>query len=50
MRTRTWPTPPPGARPHELVLLFYGRIALDSLKLDGDRRHFDRLIAWEPDE
>ncbi|MEH1127823.1 maleylpyruvate isomerase N-terminal domain-containing protein [Micromonospora sp. CPCC 206061] len=34
----------------ELVLLFYGRIPLDSLKLDGDRRHFDLLIAWDPDE
>lgn len=34
----------------ELVLLFYGRISLDSLKLDGDRRHFDLLIDWDPDE
>jgi len=34
----------------ELVLAFYNRIPLDSLKLDGDRRIFDQLIAWEPDE
>ena len=34
----------------ELVLAaFYGRIPLDSLKLDGDRRIFDQLIAWDPD-
>jgi uncharacterized protein (TIGR03083 family) len=32
----------------ELVLAFYGRIPVDSLKLDGDRRVFDQLIAWEP--
>lgn len=34
----------------ELVLAFYGRIPVDSLKLDGDRRIFDQLIAWDPDE
>jgi hypothetical protein len=33
----------------ELVLAFYGRIPVDSLKLDGDRRLFDLLIAWDPD-
>jgi uncharacterized protein (TIGR03083 family) len=33
----------------ELVLAFYGRIPVDSLKLDGDRRIFDQLIAWDPD-
>ncbi|MEU5790576.1 hypothetical protein ABZ754_22980 [Micromonospora purpureochromogenes] len=33
----------------ELVLAFYGRIPVDSLKLDGDRRLFELLIAWEPD-
>jgi uncharacterized protein (TIGR03083 family) len=33
----------------ELELLFYGRISVDSLKLDGDRRIFDQLIAWDPD-
>jgi len=34
---------------NDLVLVFYGRIPLDSLKLDGDRRIFDQLIAWDPD-
>ncbi|MFD6281617.1 hypothetical protein ACFWFI_39575 [Streptomyces sp. NPDC060209] len=34
----------------ELVLVFHGRIPLDSLKLDGDRRIFDQLLAWEPEE
>jgi hypothetical protein len=33
----------------ELVLALYGRIPVDSLKLDGDRRIFDQLIAWDPD-
>ena len=32
----------------DLVLMFYGRIPLDSLKLNGDRRIFDQLIAWDP--
>ncbi|MGH3193308.1 MAG: hypothetical protein ACRDPY_40365, partial [Streptosporangiaceae bacterium] len=31
----------------ELVLVFYDRIPLDSLQLDGDRRLFDLLRAWE---
>lgn len=34
----------------ELVLTLYGRIRVDTLKLDGDRRLFDQLIAWDPDE
>jgi uncharacterized protein (TIGR03083 family) len=34
----------------ELVLLFYGRVPLDSLKLDGDRRIFEQLIEWDPDQ
>lgn len=34
---------------NELVLVFYGRLPLDPLKLDGDRRIFDQLVAWEPD-
>lgn len=33
----------------ELVLALYGRIPVDSLGLDGDRRLFDLLIAWEPE-
>lgn len=32
----------------DLVLMFYGRIPLESLKLEGDRRIFDQLIAWDP--
>ena len=34
---------------HELVMFCYGRIPMDSLQLDGDRRVFDQLIAWEPE-
>ncbi|WP_041820513.1 maleylpyruvate isomerase family mycothiol-dependent enzyme [Streptomyces davaonensis] len=34
----------------ELVLTLYGRIPVDSLKIDGDRVLFDQLDAWEPDE
>ncbi|GAA3438328.1 hypothetical protein [Kutzneria kofuensis] len=33
----------------ELVLALYGRVPVDSLKADGDRRLFDQLIAWEPE-
>jgi uncharacterized protein (TIGR03083 family) len=44
------PAPDASARgtASELVLAFYGRIPVDSLKLDGDRRVFDQLIAWDP--
>lgn len=31
----------------DLVLAFYGRIPLDSLKLEGDRRLFDLLEEWD---
>ncbi|SPL95953.1 unnamed protein product [[Actinomadura] parvosata subsp. kistnae] len=34
----------------ELVLMLYNRIPFDSLKLDGDRRLFDQLSAWDPAE
>jgi uncharacterized protein (TIGR03083 family) len=34
----------------ELVLVLYGRIPADSLKIDGERRLFDQLLAWDPDE
>ncbi|MDX3071090.1 maleylpyruvate isomerase family mycothiol-dependent enzyme [Streptomyces sp. NPDC088354] len=34
---------------HELVMAMYGRIPMDSLKLDGDPRVFDRLADWDPD-
>jgi hypothetical protein len=33
----------------ELALALYGRIPVDSLKVDGDRRPFDRLLEWDPD-
>jgi uncharacterized protein (TIGR03083 family) len=35
---------------NELVLVLYNRIPMDSLQLDGDRRLFDLLRAWDPDE
>ncbi|MBB5897305.1 hypothetical protein BJ998_008564 [Kutzneria kofuensis] len=31
------------------MLALYGRVPVDSLKADGDRRLFDQLIAWEPE-
>ncbi|HST83847.1 MAG TPA: maleylpyruvate isomerase family mycothiol-dependent enzyme [Kineosporiaceae bacterium] len=34
----------------DLVLQFYGRLPLDSLKLDGDRRVLELLIAWDPSQ
>ncbi|MFF9673345.1 maleylpyruvate isomerase family mycothiol-dependent enzyme [Streptomyces eurythermus] len=34
----------------ELVLVLYGRIPADSLKMEGERRLFDQLLAWDPDE
>ena len=33
----------------ELVLSFYGRKTGDDLKVEGDLRTFDRLVAWEPE-
>ncbi|MGW7356228.1 maleylpyruvate isomerase N-terminal domain-containing protein [Streptomyces sp. NPDC054802] len=35
---------------NELVLGFYGRIPFDSLKLDGNSRIFDQLVAWDPEQ
>ncbi|SFR77831.1 TIGR03083 family protein [Agromyces sp. CF514] len=32
----------------DLVLFFYGRISLDSLTFEGDRRIFDQLADWDP--
>ncbi|MEV4692676.1 maleylpyruvate isomerase family mycothiol-dependent enzyme [Micromonospora echinospora] len=32
----------------DLVLFFYGRIPLDSLRFEGDSRIFDQLAAWDP--
>jgi uncharacterized protein (TIGR03083 family) len=34
----------------EVVLVLHDRIPIDSLQLDGDRRLFDQLSAWDPDE
>lgn len=34
---------------NELVMFCYGRIRMDSLRIDGDRHVFDQLIAWDPD-
>ncbi|MFJ1969251.1 maleylpyruvate isomerase N-terminal domain-containing protein [Streptomyces sp. NPDC087903] len=34
----------------ELVHTLYGRIPIDSLQLDGDRRILEHLQAWEPEE
>lgn len=32
----------------DFVLWFYGRVVPEELKIDGDERVVDRLIAWEP--
>ena len=59
-RAARLPTPDAGEGPeaadvsawgtaNELVMFCYGRILMDSLRLDGDRRIFDQLIAWEPE-
>ncbi|GAA3919177.1 maleylpyruvate isomerase family mycothiol-dependent enzyme [Streptomyces gulbargensis] len=33
----------------ELVLAFYGRVPLESLKVDDSRGVFDLFVAWEPE-
>jgi uncharacterized protein (TIGR03083 family) len=33
---------------NELVMFFYGRIPMESLRIEGDRGIFDQLFAWEP--
>lgn len=33
----------------ELVLAFCGRVPLESLKLDGNLRLFDQIVAWDPE-
>ncbi len=59
-RTTRLPEPAAAERPdvayvsargtaNELVMFFYGRIPADSLRVDGDRRVLDQLIAWEPE-
>ncbi len=32
----------------DLELFVYGRLPLESVKVDGDHRHFERLIEWDP--
>lgn len=34
----------------DLVLALYGRVPVPSLKVDGDGRLFDKLLAWDPEE
>ncbi|MEU7869058.1 maleylpyruvate isomerase family mycothiol-dependent enzyme [Dactylosporangium sp. NPDC049140] len=34
----------------ELVLALYNRITVDALEVGGDRRLFDLLLEWDPDE
>ena len=34
---------------NELVMFCHGRITMDELRVEGDRRVFDQLIAWEPE-
>jgi uncharacterized protein (TIGR03083 family) len=38
-----------GGTANELVMFFYGRIAMESLRTEGDRGIFDQLFAWEPE-
>ena len=33
----------------ELVLALYGRVPVGLLKVEGDRRMFDRLLEWDPE-
>ena len=60
-RTARLPTPGAGEGPeaadvsacgtaNELVMFIYGRLTMDSLRIAGDRRVFDQLIAWEPEQ
>ncbi|MFD6417164.1 maleylpyruvate isomerase family mycothiol-dependent enzyme [Streptomyces sp. NPDC060194] len=58
--TGAWPAPlPPAAAPpsvsatgtaEELLLFVWGRRTPSDLEVQGDRRVFERLIAWEPEE
>ncbi|RQX10610.1 hypothetical protein DDE19_32125 [Micromonospora ureilytica] len=34
---------------NELVMFCYGRITMDSLRIEGDLRVLNQLIAWEPE-
>ncbi|MFD4641922.1 maleylpyruvate isomerase family mycothiol-dependent enzyme [Lentzea sp. NPDC058436] len=42
------PTADCTATASDLVLFMYGRYELSEMKTSGDRRVFERLIAWEP--
>ncbi|MFF0299033.1 maleylpyruvate isomerase family mycothiol-dependent enzyme [Kitasatospora sp. NPDC004614] len=33
----------------DIVLVLYGRLPLDDLKLSGERRVFDQLVEWDPE-
>lgn len=33
----------------ELVLVLYGRLPIDAMRIDGDRRVFEQLRDWDPD-
>jgi uncharacterized protein (TIGR03083 family) len=33
---------------NELIMALYGRFPVDALTVKGDRRVFDRLVAWDP--
>ncbi|WP_327040622.1 maleylpyruvate isomerase family mycothiol-dependent enzyme [Micromonospora ureilytica] len=35
---------------NELVMFCYGRITMDALRIEGDVRVLDQLIAWEPED
>jgi uncharacterized protein (TIGR03083 family) len=34
---------------NELVMFLYGRIPMESLRIEGDRGIFDQLFAWDPE-
>jgi uncharacterized protein (TIGR03083 family) len=34
----------------DLVLVMYGRLPVDALAIDGDRRPLDGLVEWEPED
>ena len=34
----------------QLLLFVCGRLTLSDLKIGGDQRVFEQLIAWEPEE
>jgi hypothetical protein len=34
----------------DVLLALYGRLTADGLRVTGDRRIFDRLVEWEPED